>query len=202
MKKLFLVFAALFIGFTASAKSYTNNIGGGIRLPMYSEITFDMTGDPTFELWPMGLDFQYLGYFDNGFALKGNIDIGGSSIKLKDSNVDFDFSVFAVERVAAGYGFIRTDKIFFGLFGFVGFDATIFGNSSSVEVCSRFVLGVDPAAVFTLGEKFSLYASLGAGVGFGSYYMEQDSGSNTKKSNGDLKTSFVMYPVFGMCCKF
>lgn len=205
MKKTLFTLVALLVGFTASAKSYTNNIGWGLRAPAYSKIEIDAPGyNGENELWPAGFDVQYLGYFDNGFSIKGNFDLSFSWVTVAGKEEDM-FSVAATERIGLGYGIVRTEKVYFGMFGFLGVDSTVMfksiGPNDLYTVCTRVIVGADPTIVFTPGKTFSLYGSCGVGVGFGTATAEVK-GPNSSSKNFDLEPSFVMYPVIGMSWKF
>lgn len=198
MKKVLIGLVSLFMGLTVSAKTYTNNLGFGVRLPFPQSFSVDDTRSSSVDYSPCGIDVQYLGYFSNGLSLKGNFDLAFSS--MSSGSADFT-SAAVTERLGVGYGFLRTEKLYFGLLGFLGYDFVYATNNdariSTTYTFTRFVIGADPTLIFTPGKKFSLYASFALGAGFGNLEAEL-----VGKTKYDLKPSFVTYPAIGMSWKF
>lgn len=217
MKKILAFVMAIGMSLSASAfaKTYTNNLGFGITFPqpIKYEVTSGAAKDSRTEALNGGFDFQYLGYFDFGLAFKANLELTvgnetftnsvGKEVWNDNSGIESSF------RLEAGYGFVRTDHVFVGLFAFFGSDyylseCTVKSIKYKISY-SGATFGIDPAIIFTPNDCFSLYASCGLGVSFDDkmkFTIKNEITDREESGKCDVKNRFVLYPAFGICWKF
>lgn len=213
-------FLALFLVFGISAASmfsFSNYLGFGVRLA--SAQTTESSSGAKLESTPAGLQLVYIGCFDCGFSMIGDLGLSFSGMKLYSTDgtkLDDEIGAFVNLRAGLGYGFIRNSKIYLGLFGTMGCDyyayvssweATIGSNTYSMKneaAVEFFTMGIEPVFVFTPVHSFSLYALCGFDVGLlGEITSEvKRNGLKISSTNESLKNQFIWYPTIGICWKF
>lgn len=211
MKKLIALAAAITLSAT-SLFAWTNIITLGTKggVPVYADPV--ETEAPAFEFDAYGIDLSYIGFFDFGLAIKNSTSIGLGPSRSHDFD-SLDGSYFGPmcvevnETFGVGYGIIRKENLFLGIFGTVGCstDVAFAGKKTGgiatgqAAVLESFYLGTDVTAVYTPSKVFSIYASLAASVGSG--VMEIAEGRYNFRDEHDSKDygiseSFVVYPYF------
>lgn len=220
MKKLFIKIAFFIFGAT-NVFAWTNITQFGIKGSVPKKITTngDFSADYTFN--STGMELGYIGIFNSGLAIKGDVNLGLGSITgdfSTFSNPDLPPMNFNVaEKLGVGYSFINSDKITLAAFFDFGvsldyaismkkfIDKTV---TTSLEN-KAFFLGGDITAIFTPSKIFSLYASVSTNIAFSQLT------ANTKIENNDdeyltdyysedyfAKPYLMILPSVGLAWKF
>lgn len=179
MKKIVLTLAALAIGMS-SLFAWTNIPILGITGTIPTFITPADSELDTIKTNGVGLNLGYIGYFDFGLAFKDTTALGFGTAKSNyfDSlNSPFygPFGIDFSEIIGVGYGVIRTDNLFLGVFGNIGVSTEIAVaakktneyKTGKVIVAESLLLGTDVTAVYTPSKVFSLFASVSVNAAFG-----------------------------------
>lgn len=228
MKKIFAIFAISAIALTsASAKKWTNNVGVGFTMPI-SQIGVDEKGaDDVFQIG-YGIEATYFGVHENGFTAKA--DLSGGLLTTKDISIQGDktnLGGFYNIALGAGYSFVNTEKLTFGLTGMLGFDLATYSDSEdditydekkceSVDYTLSygiFSVGADLFVSYRIKEHFGFFANLSArylAVGGTTDKIEwtwKDSDGRKRKDSSegdgsDLAGKFRIQPTIGVVWNF
>lgn len=213
MKKVLAAVTLLAIGFSASAKKWTNFPGIGVRIPTDTEVSADKTfaGKDDFEFnTQVGFDVSYVGVHENGFAVKAAVDIDYTKSNLKDSDGDDLSGVNTSFYAGVGYAPIFNEKLFIGAFLTIGadYDLVIHEIEKPIKATYKYsytalTLGGNLTAIFTPVKSFSFYASVNAGVNLpGEFKSEIEISSDTTTKTVESKAAFKLIPAVGVCWKF
>lgn len=210
IRQFIVLNAILFSGFLCYGNEMTHYLGIGIRLPSFlSAKTKVSNTDFSISAITFGGDVSYLGVFDNGLSIEGNLGVftGPSKFKVDDETSDTELSFGFNWRLGLGYGFVRTEKIYFGLLGFIGCEQYILANDYNVRdvknrlsvKSDRFIMGIDPVIHYSVSDNVTLFANCGIGASFGKLNVE--SKTNGMTSTSDFSVSPIIYPTIGIAYK-
>ncbi len=228
MKKIFAIFALSALALaSACAKKWTNNVGVGFTLPI-SQIGVDESGaDDVFQIG-YGIEGTYVGIHESGFTAKA--DLGAGLATSKDISIQGDktnLGGFYNIALGAGYSFVNTEKLTFGLTGMLGFDLATYSDSEDditydEKKCESvdhtlsygiFSVGADLFVSYRIKEHFGFFANLSArylAVGGTTDEIEwtwKDSNGRKRKDSSegdgsDLAGKFRIQPTIGVVWNF
>ncbi|MBQ9909126.1 MAG: outer membrane beta-barrel protein [Treponema sp.] len=229
MKKLFTILLLSTLISGAFAKSWTNTFGAGFTVP-FSKIGVDKEDEDDITQIGFGLEGFYLGYYDNGFTLKGDYAIALTTtrdIHIQDHKTNAGF--FTNTSIGAGYTFNPTDNFIVSLTGMFGADVSIFKDSDEdVDYSDKngeerkadydrtlslitVNVGMDLFTRCKLGENFGIFTNLSARYIIGGWGTDEtshtyDTRHNTRSDKTthytDLLGYFRIQPTFGVCWTF
>ena len=213
MKKVVLGAAvALLMSAGLFAKTWTNNVGVGLSVPISmvsakDPIFFDsgdtqatMTSTKDKTQFGFNVGAMYLGYHQSGFTVKGALSAGvgymsdyWASIDTAGRvSVDPALGFNALESIGVGYSIVHTDKVVFALTGGVAFMESTYSEKLITNLVEdeltnslfAFSLGGDATVILRSADGFGFFASVFVGwIPVGSVSHEQ------KVSVGNLGTS-------------
>lgn len=222
MKKLLITVAALAIGMS-SLFAWTNNIVLGVAGTIPTKVDTNCKELGTLKFNSIGMNMGYLGYADFGLSFLGESTFGfgtakGGELKKWNSETFGPANFEMTQMLGVGYGVIRTDNMYLGLFGVAGWaiDAGVAWEQEDKEVAIKaaalesFNVGGNITAIYTPTNVFSIYASLTAGVAFGAVeYMDEVVSTKDLDDDFEPKTDkyfadpfFRILPSIGIAWKF
>ena len=210
----------------AFAKTWTNNVGVGLTVPVSimhgkDAIFFDsydsstQTSKTTKDKTAVSYNVlgSYLGYHENGFTVKGALSLGIAAIPewFYDDGATPGIGVSLTETIGAGYSFIRSDRFVLAATGGFGLQEIIIPHSHKnalveldiTDTLITFNLGADITAILKTSDTFGFFASCYLGwIPFGQYKQEVkrtvNSSSTTITNTVDLDGSFFIAPSIGL----
>lgn len=222
MKKI-LGLALIFVvgSFAAlSAGTWTNFAGFGWNLPMDETFTADdyNNGEEIVLENQTGLEGFFMGFNQNGFAVKSSADINWSGINHEMNGVPYA-GVNVNLQVGAGFAPLRSNSFTLALFGMVGLDASAFYSESTrydtafnenitskyTEGQIAYMLGGNITAIYTPTESFSVFASCSVNrVTSGLYVFKAEFSDVYANSDDSYETNptLKIIPTIGVCWKF
>ena len=216
MKKIFSVMAIALLATGLFAKTWTNNVGVGFAVPING---FQLDVSNSSNVGPqVSYDLQglYLGYHENGFTVRGSLDVGvGTVMDKKFWGDENGIGVNLKEHLGAGYSFIRSEKFLLALTAGIGLQETIFPREDTVGSVTTnttatslyFSIGGDLTALVHFSQKFGMYFNLNVGFApFGKIYYSQETKTGktttTSDTNYDLKSTYTITPSLGFAWTF
>lgn len=220
MKKIIGVLAIALVATGLFAKTWTNNVGVGFALPFNG---FQVDASNSKDLSPqISYDIQgmYLGYHENGFTVRGSLDLGVGTVKdfwydTAKKEYEYGIGVDLREQIGVGYSFIRSEKFVLALTAGIGLKETIIPRTETVLNTTTdttgtiflFDLGGDLTALVRFSERFGMFFNVHAGfVPFGKFYTSSETkvGSTTTTTDKDynLKTTYIIAPSLGFAWSF
>lgn len=220
MKKIIGVLAIALVATGLFAKTWTNNVGVGFALPFNG---FQVDASNSKDLSPqISYDIQgmYLGYHENGFTVRGSLDLGVGTVKdfwydTAKKEYEYGIGVDLREQIGVGYSFIRSEKFVLALTAGIGLKETIIPRTETVGNVTTdttgtiflFDLGGDLTALVRFSERFGMFFNVHAGfVPFGKFYTSSETkvGSTTTTTDKDynLKTTYIIAPSLGFAWSF
>lgn len=217
IKSMVVMAMVLGMGFTATAKTWTNFLGFGVTVPVENEVT--VSGMETEDLKLnitnyVGISEMYMGVHENGFAVRAYEET--TFLKMNNHVQGFDYTDVGMSfAVGAGYAPIHSDKFTLGVFGMAGLDVTM-GKSnenkvngvdvSYTELYMAPTLGVNATFVYTPVKTFSLWSSCTVNCMLPGLYGRTQSNNgeidNNLTKGGKTDTGVKVLPSVGCCWKF
>lgn len=220
MKKLLVTLAALAIGMS-SLFAWTNIPTLGITGPVLNFINPIDSELDTIKINGTGLNLGYIGYFDFGLAFKDSTSIGfGTAHSNYFDNMESPsfgpLGIDITEIIGVGYGAIRTDNLFLGVFGNVGFSTDVAAAAKKTDeynygqalVVESFLVGADVTVVYTPSTIFSLFGSVSVNAAFGgiqtaSEAINRETDRRNEHTDSFFAEPFVkILPTVGIAWKF
>jgi len=205
------------MGFTATAKTWTNFGGVGITVPVANNVTVKGMETNDFDLNIknyVGISEMYMGVHENGFAVRAYEE--STFLKMNNHVQGFEYTDFGYSfAIGAGYAPIHTEKFTLGVFGMAGLDLT-YGSSkeetlngekiSYAELYMAPTLGANATFTYTPSNRFSLWSSCTAnwmvpGL-YGRTYLKNGEVDDNLTKAGTTTAGVKVLPSVGCCWKF
>jgi hypothetical protein len=214
MKKLIMTILAGTLLITGlSAKTWTNNIGLGLTVPLSGTKVKD--GNDIFQVG-YGVKGSYLGFHENGFTVRAEETLAIATSKdIKVQTEDTNIGIIGISDIGLGYSFVRTEKATVSLLGMLGLDLSVYEGSvttfgttvKNTCVPVLFNLGADIYAAYYVKENFGIFADVSARWLVGGAYLlntstERGSSTISTTNTSDLQGKFRIQPSFGIVWNF
>lgn len=222
MKKIIgLTLIFVFGSFAAlSAGTWTHFAGFGWNLPMDETFTADdyINGEKVVLQNQTGLEVNYIGISQRGFAVKTSAGINYSEINHVMNNTPY-MGANVNLQLGAGYAPLRSDRFTLALFGIAGLDdsafyseSTNFDSTFSKDITSKYtegqigaMLGGNITAAYTPSKSFSVFASCSVNRVVPGLYVLTAEFSDIYANSEDTyetNTTLKVIPTIGICWKF
>ena len=224
MKKIYGILAFLMISASAFAgDAWNNHLGFGWRLPTSLTLYSETKNYENLEMsWQTGINLSYTGVLmSNGFSVRAAVDYCFTASNLTISDPDAQVSSFPGFTCdllfGAGWAPVRTKNFFFGFYGMLGCDITLFyydtdgfwPSDSKVHrtqevYYASFLPALNATFIWTpAGDRFSLFAT--ASVAYScptKIFYEYDDGTGNVKSSSITRGGTKVIPAVGISWRF
>lgn len=221
MKKIVGLLLVALMATGLFAKTWTNNVGVGFAVPI-NGFKLDSSDVQLFDDKQIAYDVQgmYLGYHENGFTVRGSLNLGIGTVKdlwfdIVEKNFVYGIGVDLKENIGVGYSFIRSRKFVLALTAGIGLQETIYPREEKVGSVTTtttytsflFSLGGDLTSIVRFSDKFGMFFNLNAGFApfaklYGEEKTETSSTTTTVDKDYDLKSTYTITPSVGFVWTF
>ena len=219
MKKIFaLIITAMICVSAFAGEAWKNYLGFGWRLPTSTTMHVQKSGYDNLKMTQSGLDLGYTGVLmSNGFSVRALIDLNFSTSNIDITDTDSELSTFPglnmTYLIGAGWAPIRNDHFFFGFYGMLGFDFSVFAYDTSWFSSSiskkdayayfAFLPAVNATFVWTPVKTFSLFATATVGYACPTFILHETKTNGSDSTDSYLTTGGAkVIPTIGICWKF
>jgi len=217
LKSMVVMAVVLGMGFTATAKTWTNFTGVGVTVPFANNVTVKEMEKQDLDLNIknyFGISEMYMGVHENGFATRAYEET--TFLKMNNHVEGFEYTDLGTSfAVGAGYAPVHTEKFTLGLFGMAGLDVT-FGGSNEKSVNDTKVsygelylaptVGANVSLVYTPAKTFSLWSSCTVNCMLPGLYgrLQANNGEidDSLTKGGITNIGVKVLPSVGCCWKF